>query len=107
MIDEKTHMWYILSDRYGDMAWEMLEDMKGEEFCHKKVSRYLTFIMNNWPDEEVCITVRTWTLNSEFIILELNEDLKNKFFDKYTDYIVRGGYTKLAKTSWSKPSQNP
>ena len=103
MIDEKTHMWNTLSGRYGNLAWEMLEDMKGKRFSHKKASKYPTYIMDNWHNEEVCRTVRIWTSNSEFCVTHLNEDLKNKFFDKYTDYI-RGDYTKLVKTSWSKPS---
>jgi hypothetical protein len=72
MIDEKTHMWYILSGRYGDLAWDMLEDMKGKKFSHKKASKHLAYIMNNWPNEEVCRTLRTWMKHSDLDTNKIN-----------------------------------
>jgi|694.fasta_scaffold06396_33 hypothetical protein len=101
MIDEKTHMWYILSGRYGDLAWEMLEDMKGKKFSYKKANKHLAFIINNWPDEEVCSTVRTWLIHSDLDTKKLNVILSVEFRDKYSEYVAE----KQHFDSWPKPSK--
>jgi hypothetical protein len=100
MIDEKTHMWNTLSGRYGDLAWAMLEDMKGKRFRHKSVSKHLTYIMNNWPDEEVCRTVRTWLCNS-MCCTSLSEEFLDKYKDYISDYIEKNKYFE----KWPKPSK--
>lgn len=102
MIDAKTHMWYTLSGRYGDLAWNMLEDMqKGKRFNHIKASKHLEYIMNNWPDEEVCRTVRTWLMYSNLDSLKINTLISTQFHEKYQDFVSKNSpfYT------WPKPSK--
>jgi hypothetical protein len=118
MVDEKTHMWYTLSGRYGDIAWEMLDDMKGKKFSHKKANKHLAYIMNNWPTEEVCRTMRTWLTNSTIDTSKLDEKLSLEFTDKYGEYIAGTMVTSAIKhrfntqyvakqpfEMWPKPSK--
>ena len=99
MIDEKTHMWYTLSGRYGDLAWLMLEDMEGKKFSHKKASKHLAYIMNNWHDEEVCRTVRTWLKYSNLDSLKINTLISTQFHEKYHDFVSKNG----PFDTWPKP----
>jgi len=101
MIDEKTHMWYTLSGRYGDIAWEMLEDMKGKKFSHKKASKHLAYIMNNWPDEEVCRTMRTWLVNSNLDSKKLHTFISMQFHEKYNEFVSENGPFQ----TWEKSSK--
>jgi hypothetical protein len=101
MIDEKTHMWYTLSGRYGDLAWEMLEDMKGKKFSHKKANKHLAYIMNNWPAEEVVRTVRTWLMKSTIDINKLDETLSLEFRDKYGVFVAKNSPFEM----WPTPSK--
>ena len=104
MVDEQTHMWYVLSGHYGDLAWEMLKDMVGKRFSHKKASKYLTYIMDNWPDEEVCRTAKTWAMYSDFNPLKLDKGVFDKFVDKYSVYLYAPNKLLLTQHSWPKPS---
>ena len=101
MIDEKTHMWYTLSGRYGDIAWLMLTDMEGKKFSHKKASKYLAYIMNNWPAEEVVRTVRTWLMKSTIDTNKLDETLSLEFRDKYGAFVAKNTPFEM----WPKPSK--
>jgi hypothetical protein len=101
MIDEKTHMWYILSGRYGDLAWLMLEDMNGKKFSHKKASKHLAYIMNSWPDVEVCRTLRTWMKHSDLDVNKINTFISMQFREKYYDFVA----TKGPFQTWPKPSE--
>ena len=101
MIDEKTHIWYILSGRYGDLAWLMLEDMKGKKFSHKKASKYLAYIMNNWPDEEVCRTLRTWMKHSRLDVDKIDTFISTQFSEKYNNFVLEFGPFQ----TWTKPSK--
>ena len=101
MIDEKTHMWYTLSGRYGDLAWLMLEDMKGKKFSHKKASKHLAYIMNNWPDVEVCRTLRTWMKYSDLDANKINTFISMQFRDRYHDFVaIKGPFQ-----TWPKPTE--
>jgi len=82
---QQKQMWDILTGRYGDQAWEMLEDMKGKRFSHKKANKHLSYIMNNWPDKEVCRTVRTWLTHTVLDPSKLV--LATEFNNKYSRYI--------------------
>ena len=82
-------MWYTLSGRYGDIAWEMLEDMKGKKFSHKKANKHLAYIMNNWHPEEVVRTVRTWLMKSTIDTNKLDETLSLEFRDKYGEFVAK------------------
>jgi hypothetical protein len=102
MIDEKTHMWYTLSGRYGDLAWEMLEDMKGKKFSYRKANKHIRYIMQNWPVEEVCRTMRTWLINYPSMTpSKLDEFVSLEFRDKYSQYIVDNS----PFVPWPKPSK--
>ena len=94
-------MWYTLSGRYGDLDWEMLIDMKGKKFSHKKANKHLAYIMNNWPAEEVVRTVRTWLMKSTIDINKLDETLSLKFRDKYGVFVVKNSPFEM----WPKPSK--
>lgn len=102
MIDEKTHMWYTLSGKYGDLAWEMLEDFNGKKISYKRANKYLEFIMKEWPPEEVCRTVRTWMIYSDIDTNKLNEQLQLEFRDKYHAMVSEKQYFEL----WAKPSKS-
>jgi hypothetical protein len=101
MIDEKTHMWYILSGRYGDLAWLMLEDMKGKTFSHNKANKYLTYVINNWSAEEVCRTIKTWMIYSDLDPRKINTFITNQVRDKYHDFIFKNGPFQ----TWPKPTE--
>lgn len=101
MIDEKTHIWYILSGRYGDLAWDMLEDMKGKKFSHKKASKHLNYIMNNWPDIEVCRTLRTWMKYSDLDANKINTFISEQFQAKYHDFVDKNGPFQ----TWPEPTK--
>ena len=101
MIDEKKHMWYTLSGRYGDLAWEMLEDMKGKKFSHKKANKHLAYIMNNWHPEEVVRTVRTWLMKSTIDTNKLDETLSLEFRDKYGEFVAKNTPFEM----WPKPTK--
>jgi hypothetical protein len=101
MIDEKTEFWYIISGRYGDLAWLMLEDMAGKKFSHRKASKHLVHIMNNWPDEEVCRTMKTWLNHSDLDPRKINTFITNQFREKYYEYVANNGPFK----EWSKPTE--
>jgi hypothetical protein len=101
MIDEKTHMWHTLSGRYGDLAWEMLEDMKGKKFSHKKANKHLAYIMNNWHPEEVVRTVRTWLMKSTIDTNKLDETLSLEFRDKYGEFVAKNTPFEM----WPKPTK--
>jgi hypothetical protein len=100
MIDEKTHMWYILSGRYGDLAWLMLEDMTGKKFSHRKASKHLAHIMNNWPDEEVIRTLKTWIKHSDLDTNKINTFVSQQFREKYAGFVADNGPFIV----WPKPS---
>jgi hypothetical protein len=80
-------MWTILTDSYGDQAWSMLEDMKGKRFSHKRANKHLSYIINNWPDEEVCRTVRTWLIHASIDPNKLFS--ATEFNNKYGNYIKK------------------
>ena len=94
-------MWYTLSGRYGDLAWEMLEDMKGKKFSHKKANKHLAYIMSNWPAEEVVRTVRTWLMKSTIDTNKLDETLSLEFRDKYGVFVAKNSPFEV----WPKPSK--
>ena len=101
MIDEKTHMWYTLSGRYGDLTWLMLEDMEGKKFSHKKANKHLAYIMNNWPDEEACRTMKTWLNHSDLDPRKINTFITNQFREKYHEYVANNGPFQ----TWPKPTK--
>lgn len=101
MIDEKTHMWYTLSGRYGDLAWNMLEDMTGKKFSHRKASKHLAHIMNNWPDEEVIRTLKTWIKYSELNTEKINTFISQQFREKYAGFVADNGPFQ----TWPKPTE--
>ena len=94
-------MWYILSGHYGDLAWLMLKDMKGKKFSHSKASKHLAYIMNNWPDEEVCKTVRTWLKRSNLDTRKINTFVSTQFCEKYNDFISKNGPFQ----TWPEPTK--
>ncbi len=94
-------MWYTLSGRYGDLAWEMLIDMKGKKFSHKKANKHLAYIMSNWPAEEVVRTVRTWLMKSTIDTNKLDETLSLEFRDKYGEFVAKNSPFEV----WPKPSK--
>ena len=100
MIDEKTEFWYIISGRYGDLAWFMLEDMAGKKFSHRKASKHLAYIMNNWPDVEVCRTLRTWMKYSDLDANKINTFISMQFREKYAGFVADNGPFQ----TWPKPS---
>ena len=101
MIDEKTKFWYIISGRYGDLAWLMLEDMMGKKFSHRKANKYLAYVMNNWPDEEACRTMKTWLNHSDLDPRKINTFITNQFREKYHEYVANNGPFQ----TWPKPTE--
>jgi hypothetical protein len=99
---EQELMWTILQGSYGDKAWEMLEDMKGKKFSHKKASKHLAYIMDNWPDEEVCRTLRTWMLHSNLDTDKINTFISTQFHEKYRDFVRES----RPFQTWPKPTKS-
>ena len=83
--EQQKQMWTILTDSYCDEAWAMLEDMKGKRFSHKRANEHLTYIMNNWPDEKVCRTVKTWLTHTNIDPNKLFS--ATEFNNRYSRYI--------------------
>jgi hypothetical protein len=89
LYDEKTLMWYILSGRYADMAWDMLDDMcRGSRFNHNKADIYLRFLMKNLGTYEVLSIVRTWLVHSKIIPSKLKT--YTEFHNQYSE-VIRSG----------------
>jgi hypothetical protein len=45
--------------------------------------------MNNWPNEEVCRTMRTWLMKSTIDTNKLDGKLSLEFNDKYGEFVVK------------------
>ena len=96
--EQQKQMWTILTDSYCDEAWAMLEDMKGKRLSHKRANKHLTYIMNNWPDEIVCRTVKTWLTHTNIDPNKLFS--ATEFNNKYIRYIYE---QKEPFQLWPKP----
>ncbi len=88
---EQQNMWTILSGSYGDQAWDMLEDMQGKKFSHRKASKHLAYIMNTWPDEEVIRTLKTWIKHSDLDTDKINTFVSEQFREKYAEFVADNG----------------
>jgi len=86
---EQHQMWTILADSYGDKAWKMLADItKGKKINYRKADRHFQFIMDNWPNDEVLRTVKTWLRNTPHVYHSEKLKTFNEFRERYGDLIV-------------------
>lgn len=80
-------MWTILSDSYGDKAWEMLADMyKNGRINYSKADKHFRYIMDHWGYVEVLRTVKTWLKNIPLMDPRKLETY-DEFADRYTDIV--------------------
>jgi len=98
---EQHQIWTILADNYGDQAWKMLKDMhRGGKINYRKVDKYFQYIMDNWPDDEVLRTVRTWLRNTPRIYDSKKLKTFEEFTRRYGDLVVEH---KWDSKPWPKP----